>query len=75
MTVNLSSDVICRTKMMNNEYENVEQIGADLTLMFENAKQYNLPHSPIYKRVLKLQQILQVGFLLKMGLEPRCDAS
>ncbi|XP_048877536.1 protein polybromo-1-like [Brienomyrus brachyistius] len=49
-----------RTKMMNNEYENVEQIGADLTLMFENAKQYNLPHSPIYKRVIKLQQILQL---------------
>uniref|UniRef100_A0A8C9T1V6 Protein polybromo-1 n=1 Tax=Scleropages formosus TaxID=113540 RepID=A0A8C9T1V6_SCLFO len=48
-------------EMRNNEYEGVEQIDTDFTLMFENAKRYNVPHSPIYKRVLKLQQILQVG--------------
>ncbi|XP_029103725.1 protein polybromo-1-like [Scleropages formosus] len=47
-------------KMRNNEYEGVEQIDTDFTLMFENAKRYNVPHSPIYKRVLKLQQILQM---------------
>lgn len=46
--------------MRNNEYENVEQIEVDLNLMFENAKRYNVPNSQIYKRVLKLQQILQV---------------
>uniref|UniRef100_A0A8C9WCF5 Protein polybromo-1 n=1 Tax=Scleropages formosus TaxID=113540 RepID=A0A8C9WCF5_SCLFO len=46
-------------EMRNNEYEGVEQIDTDFTLMFENAKRYNVPHSPIYKRVLKLQQILQ----------------
>ncbi|XP_061642476.1 polybromo 1, like isoform X4 [Phyllopteryx taeniolatus] len=48
-----------RTKMKNGEYENVEQMDADLTLMFENAKQYNMPNSSIYKRALRLQQILQ----------------
>ncbi|XP_061779568.1 protein polybromo-1-like [Nerophis lumbriciformis] len=48
-----------RTKMKSGEYENVEQMDADLTLMFENAKQYNMPNSSIYKRALKLQQILQ----------------
>lgn len=47
--------------MKNNEYESVEQLDADLTLMFENAKRYNVPHSSIYKRVLKLQHIQQVS--------------
>ncbi|XP_055016396.1 protein polybromo-1 isoform X2 [Boleophthalmus pectinirostris] len=46
-----------KNKMKNNEYESVESIDADLTRMFENAKRYNVPHSSIYKRALKLQQI------------------
>ncbi|XP_064161335.1 protein polybromo-1-like isoform X3 [Anguilla rostrata] len=49
-----------RSKMKNNEYESMEQMEADLVLMFENAKRYNVPHSHIYKRVMKLQQILQM---------------
>uniref|UniRef100_A0A3P9AC43 Protein polybromo-1 n=1 Tax=Esox lucius TaxID=8010 RepID=A0A3P9AC43_ESOLU len=49
-----------RIKMRNNEYESVEQLDADLSLMFENTKCYNAPHSSIYKRVLKLQQIQQL---------------
>ncbi|XP_057701947.1 polybromo 1, like isoform X3 [Corythoichthys intestinalis] len=48
-----------RAKMKNGEYENVEQMDADLNLMFENAKRYNMPNSSIYKRALRLQQILQ----------------
>lgn len=47
--------------MKNNEYESVEHIDSDLTLMFENAKRYNVPHSSIYKRALKLQHIQQVS--------------
>lgn len=46
--------------MKNNEYENLDQVDADLNLMFENAKRYNVPNSAIYKRVMKLQQLLQV---------------
>ncbi|XP_066553990.1 protein polybromo-1 isoform X5 [Amia ocellicauda] len=49
-----------RNKMKNNEYENLDQIDYDLNLMFENAKRYNVPNSAIYKRVMKLQQILQM---------------
>ncbi|XP_051957317.1 protein polybromo-1-like isoform X1 [Xyrauchen texanus] len=49
-----------RGKMKTNEYESVEQIDADLNLMFENAKRYNDPNTHIYKRVLKLQHILQI---------------
>lgn len=46
--------------MKNGEYESVEQMEADLTLMFENAKRYNMPNSSIYKRAFRLQQIMQV---------------
>ncbi|KAK5603945.1 hypothetical protein CRENBAI_025829 [Crenichthys baileyi] len=49
-----------KNKMKNIEYESVEHIDSDLTLMFENAKRYNVPHSPIYKRALKLQHIQQM---------------
>lgn len=48
--------------MKNNEYASVEHVDSDLTLMFENAKRYNVPHSSIYKRALKLQHIQQVWF-------------
>uniref|UniRef100_A0A671VQD7 Protein polybromo-1 n=1 Tax=Sparus aurata TaxID=8175 RepID=A0A671VQD7_SPAAU len=48
-----------RAKMKNGEYETVEQMDADLTLMFENAKRYNMPNSSIYKRAFRLQQIMQ----------------
>ena len=46
--------------MKQGEYESVEQMEADLNLMLENAKRYNMPTSGIYKRALRLQQILQV---------------
>lgn len=46
--------------MKNGEYEATEQMDADLNLMFENAKHYNVPNSSIYKRAHRLQQILQV---------------
>uniref|UniRef100_A0A3Q3GZM9 Protein polybromo-1 n=1 Tax=Kryptolebias marmoratus TaxID=37003 RepID=A0A3Q3GZM9_KRYMA len=49
-----------KNKMKNNEYESVEHINADLTLLLENAKRYNVPHSSIYKRALKLQHIQQM---------------
>lgn len=58
-TINLL--FISRAKMKNGEYESVEQIDADLNLMFENAKRYNMPNSSIYKRAFRLQQIMQVS--------------
>uniref|UniRef100_A0A8C4NV17 Protein polybromo-1 n=1 Tax=Dicentrarchus labrax TaxID=13489 RepID=A0A8C4NV17_DICLA len=51
---------LIKNKMKNNEYESVEHVDSDLTLMFENAKRYNVPHSSIYKRALKLQHIQQM---------------
>ncbi|XP_053723226.1 protein polybromo-1 isoform X1 [Synchiropus splendidus] len=52
--------LLIKNKMRSNEYESVEHIDSDLTLMFENAKHYNVPHSSIYKRALKLQHIQQI---------------
>uniref|UniRef100_H3DAW9 Protein polybromo-1 n=1 Tax=Tetraodon nigroviridis TaxID=99883 RepID=H3DAW9_TETNG len=49
-----------KSKMKNNEYETVEHVDSDLTRMFENAKRYNVPHSSIYKRALKLQHVQQM---------------
>lgn len=53
--------LISRAKMKNGEYDSLEQMDADLTLMFENAKRYNMPNSSIYKRAFRLQQIIQVS--------------
>lgn len=58
--------------MRNNEYESMEQIEADFILMFENAKRYNMPNSAIYKRVLKLQQLMQVSVTDPKRLKLRC---
>uniref|UniRef100_H2SQN8 Protein polybromo-1 n=1 Tax=Takifugu rubripes TaxID=31033 RepID=H2SQN8_TAKRU len=49
-----------KSKMKSNEYETVEHVDSDLTRMFENAKRYNVPHSSIYKRALKLQHVQQM---------------
>ncbi|CAL8338803.1 unnamed protein product [Merluccius merluccius] len=49
-----------RNKMKSNEYDSVEHLDSDLTRMLENGKRYNVPHSSIYKRALKLQHIQQM---------------
>ncbi|XP_061909828.1 protein polybromo-1-like isoform X1 [Entelurus aequoreus] len=49
-----------KNKMKNNEYESVEHVDSDITLALENAKRYNVPHSSVYKRALKLQHIQQM---------------
>lgn len=59
--------------MKSNEYEAVEHVDSDLTRMFENAKRYNVPHSSIYKRALKLQHVQQVSPKLGRGRGFYCD--
>jgi len=64
----------CRTKLKNHEYETLDQLEADLNLMFENAKRYNVPNSAIYKRVLKMQQVMQVcGVEQSKGYNFTCE--
>ncbi|XP_060127484.1 protein polybromo-1 isoform X4 [Zootoca vivipara] len=59
-----------RTKLKNHEYETLDHLECDLNLMFENAKRYNVPNSAIYKRVLKMQQVMQAK---KKELARRAD--
>lgn len=58
--------------MKSNEYETVEHVNSDLTRMFENAKRYNVPHSSIYKRALKLQHVQQVSPTREVPFLSRC---
>ncbi|XP_055708043.1 protein polybromo-1 isoform X1 [Phlebotomus papatasi] len=44
-------------KMKHQIYDNVDEMGSDFMLMFENACKYNEPDSQIYKDALVLQQI------------------
>ncbi|KAM5148764.1 protein polybromo-1 isoform 3-T3 [Mantella aurantiaca] len=48
-----------RSKLKNQEYESLDHLETELNVMFENAKRYNVPNSAIYKRVFKLQQLMQ----------------
>uniref|UniRef100_S4R748 Protein polybromo-1 n=1 Tax=Petromyzon marinus TaxID=7757 RepID=S4R748_PETMA len=49
-----------RSKLRAGEYTSADQLDSDLTLMFENAKRFNMPTSSIYKRAVKLQHLLQI---------------
>uniref|UniRef100_A0A4W3IBU1 Protein polybromo-1 n=1 Tax=Callorhinchus milii TaxID=7868 RepID=A0A4W3IBU1_CALMI len=53
--------MLIKQKLKSNQYETLDQMDNDLNMMFENAKRYNVPNSAIYRRVLKLQQILQLS--------------
>lgn len=44
-------------KLKSQQYESVDELSADLMLMFENACKYNEPDSQIYKDALLLQSI------------------
>lgn len=48
-----------RTSIQRGEYVNLTQIQADLNVMFENAKAYNIPESSLYKTAVKLQKVVQ----------------
>ncbi|XP_051986162.1 polybromo 1, like isoform X1 [Xyrauchen texanus] len=49
-----------KDKMKSGVYDGVDPIEADLMLIFENAKRYNMANSTVYKRAQRLQQILQL---------------
>ncbi|XP_021953815.1 protein polybromo-1 isoform X3 [Folsomia candida] len=47
-----------KTRILRNEYVNLTQVQADLNVMFENAKAYNIPDSHLYKSAVKLQKLV-----------------
>ncbi|XP_076258471.1 protein polybromo isoform X4 [Rhynchophorus ferrugineus] len=48
-----------RRKLESKSYGTVSEVAGDLTIMFENAKKYNMPSSKIYKDTIKLQKVMQ----------------
>ncbi|XP_045461184.1 protein polybromo-1 isoform X2 [Harmonia axyridis] len=48
-----------RKKLQNKQYGTLSEVAGDMTIMFENAKKYNVPSSKLYKDAVKLQKIMQ----------------
>ena len=48
-----------RAKVAREDYASLNEMAADLALMFENAKHYNRPDSKIFKDAVKLQKFTQ----------------
>ncbi|XP_066252584.1 protein polybromo-1 isoform X2 [Euwallacea similis] len=49
-----------RNKLSKKAYGTVSEVAGDMTIMFENAKKYNVPNSKLYKDAVKLQKAMQV---------------
>ncbi|XP_060527189.1 protein polybromo-1 isoform X2 [Cylas formicarius] len=48
-----------RRKLTSKSYGTLSEVAGDLTVMFENAKKYNIPSSKLYKDAVKLQKAMQ----------------
>lgn len=46
-------------KIRRGNYGTLSEVAGDMNIMFENAKQYNLPTSKLYKDAVKLQRLMQ----------------
>ncbi|XP_068625426.1 protein polybromo-1 isoform X1 [Battus philenor] len=48
-----------RNKIRKGGYGTLSEVAGDMNIMFENAKQYNVPSSRLYKDAVKLQRLMQ----------------
>jgi protein polybromo-1 len=48
-----------RGKVSREQYGTLSELAGELSLMFENAKQYNRPDSKLFKDAVKLQRLMQ----------------
>ncbi|KAJ8985335.1 hypothetical protein NQ317_008366 [Molorchus minor] len=48
-----------RRKLTNKAYGTVSEVAGDMTIMFENAKKYNIATSKLYRDAVKLQKLMQ----------------
>ncbi|XP_050553986.1 protein polybromo-1 isoform X8 [Spodoptera frugiperda] len=48
-----------KNKIRRGNYGTLSEVAGDMNIMFENAKQYNIPTSRLYKDAVKLQRIMQ----------------
>ncbi|XP_064212434.1 protein polybromo-1 isoform X5 [Tribolium castaneum] len=49
-----------KRKLTKHAYGTISEVAGDMTIMFENAKKYNLPSSRLYKDAVKLQKVMQM---------------
>lgn len=45
-----------KNKIRRGSYGTLSEVAGDMNIMFENAKQYNVPSSRLYKDAVKLQR-------------------
>lgn len=64
-----------KSRILKNEYVNLTQVQADLNVMFENAKAYNIPDSALYKTAVKLQRLVHNKVQDLLGPEGEDDSS
>ncbi|XP_072395863.1 protein polybromo-1 isoform X2 [Diabrotica undecimpunctata] len=48
-----------RQKLVKKGYGTLSEVAGDLTIIFENAKKYNIPASKLYKDAVRLQKLMQ----------------
>ncbi|XP_026322963.1 protein polybromo-1 isoform X2 [Hyposmocoma kahamanoa] len=48
-----------KNKIRRGSYGTLSEVAGDMNIMFENAKQYNVPSSLLYKHAVKLQRLMQ----------------
>ncbi|XP_028164939.1 protein polybromo-1 [Ostrinia furnacalis] len=48
-----------KNKIRRGSYGTLSEVAGDMNIMFENAKQYNVPTSRLYKDAVKLQRLMQ----------------
>jgi hypothetical protein len=64
-----------KARIQRKEYVNLTQVQADMNVMFENAKAYNMPDSPLYKAAVKLQKVLHTKVSELIGPDEEEESS
>ncbi|CAG9118764.1 unnamed protein product [Plutella xylostella] len=64
-----------RNKIRRGAYGTLSEVAGDMNIMFENAKQYNINTSKLYKNAVKLQRLMQqrVQELLELAQSSSSD--
>ncbi|XP_023319103.1 protein polybromo-1 isoform X2 [Trichogramma pretiosum] len=63
-----------RKKIKNGDYDTVNEVAADMNLVFENAKKYNVHTSRLYKFAVKLQKVMQEKVQELSELDPESES-
>ncbi|KAF5301597.1 hypothetical protein FQR65_LT08902 [Abscondita terminalis] len=63
-----------RRKLLKCAYGTVSEVAGDLTIMFENAKKYNVPTSKLYKDAVKLQKVMQLKVQELLDIDQDTDS-